>query len=77
MDGIVGYAVVGTDLHYHKIPRLRHGVLTQKVRQASLWEIVKIPVEADEQGIVGGTHVEMNHFPALLKVSFQGLERSW
>ena len=52
MDGVVGDAVVGPDLHYRKIPRFRLGVLTQKVREAPLFWIVKIPVEADEQGIV-------------------------
>ena len=55
VDGIVCDAVVGPDLHYRKIPRLRLGVLAQKIRQTSFFRIVKIPVEPDEQGIVGGT----------------------
>ena len=55
VDGIVGDAVVGADLNYCKVPRLRLGVLTQKIRQTSFFRLVKIPVEPDEQGIVGGT----------------------
>jgi hypothetical protein len=52
---IVGDAVVGTDLYYCKIPRFRLRILTQKVRKAALFGIVKIPVETDKQGIVRGT----------------------
>jgi hypothetical protein len=45
--------------------------LTQKIGKASFFRIVEISVETDKEGIVGGTHVESNHFPALLEVSFQ------
>lgn len=51
----MGDAVVGPDLHYREIPRFRFRVLTQKVRKAALFGIVKIPVETDKQGIVRGT----------------------
>jgi len=55
MDRVVGDAVVRTDLDYCKVPWLGLGVLTQKVRQTSFFRLVKIPVEPDEQRIVGGT----------------------
>jgi len=58
-------------LHYRKISGFRPRVLTLKIRKTALFGIVKIPIETDKQGIIGGTHVESNHFPALLKVSFQ------